>query len=242
MDDHAMDAVGDDRYLTRMRACARAIGREFREPTLVTRQRRLAAQDVELLERGLAAGLIRIDGNYLVTQDPWQGTAWLVEGTPASPCWEYLPHVAAYVELILDHRYPAAAVGFETGDKEMNLDLAVVDDRGSVLVLGEAKAEARQVHALARDVQHFSLDPGKAPPKSQPGSPTGPRREAWKLAHQLWTLRSPYLWLVASGERLALRVSYDETLTLENLGQLPTVADLWPRAFEASIRPRVQAA
>jgi hypothetical protein len=237
-----MDAVGPERYLGRMRACATAIGREFREPPHVTCQRRLAAEDVELLERGLAAGVIRIDGNYIVTQDPWQGTAWLVEGTPASPCWEYLPHIAGYVELILDHAYPAAAVGFETGDKEMNLDLPVVSDRGSVLVLGEAKAEARQVHALARDLQEFRVDPGKAPPKSRPGSPTGTRREAWKLAHQLWTLRSRYLWLVASGERMAFRVSYDETLQLSRLGQLPAVADLWPRGFDSSIRPRVQAA
>lgn len=102
MGDQAMDAAGDNRYLSRMRGCASAIGREFREPALATLQRRVDARDVELLERGLAAGLVRIDGNYIVTQDPWQGTAWLVEGTPASPCWEYLPHVAAYIELILD--------------------------------------------------------------------------------------------------------------------------------------------
>jgi hypothetical protein len=237
-----MEAVSGEHYLGRMRACAAAIGREFREPALVTRQRRLAPEDVALFERGISAGLVRIDGNYIVTRDPWQGTAWLVEGTPASPCWEYLPHVAAYVELILDHGYPAVAVGFETGDSEMNLDVPVVDDRGSVLVLGEAKAEARQVHALARDVQEFGADPGKPSPKSQTGSPAGTRREAWKLAHQLWTLRSPFLWLVASGERLAFRVCYDEGLRLERLGQLPTVADLWPRGFEASVRPKVQAA
>jgi hypothetical protein len=65
-----MDTVGGDRYLSRMRVCARATGREFREPALVTRQRRLAAPDVELLERGPAAGLVRLDGNYIVTQDP----------------------------------------------------------------------------------------------------------------------------------------------------------------------------
>lgn len=124
----------------------------------------------------------------------------------------------------------------------MNLDLAVVDDRGAVLILGEAKAETRQLQALARDVQAFSVDPGKAPAKSQHGSPTGLRREAWKLAHQLWTLGSPYLWLVASGERLAFRVSYEQTLALEQLSRLPTVAALWPRGFEATNRPRIQAA
>ncbi|MDQ1691284.1 MAG: hypothetical protein QOD87_1392 [Pseudonocardiales bacterium] len=132
---------------------------------------------------------------------------------------------------------------FETGDKEMNLNHAVVDDDGgSVLVLGEAMAEARQVQAVARDVKEFNVDPGKARTKSQPGSPSDPRREAWKLAHQLWTLRSPYPWLVASGERLAFRVSYNETLALEHRRQLPTVAALRPRGFETSIRPRVQAA
>jgi hypothetical protein len=78
-----VSAVGDERYLSRMRVCARAIGKEFREPSLVTRERRLAATDVDLVERGVLAGLIRIDGNYVVTQDPWQGTAWLVERPPA---------------------------------------------------------------------------------------------------------------------------------------------------------------
>ena len=84
------------RYLSRMRACAHSIGREFREPDLATRQPRVEAQDVELFERGLAAGLIRIDGNYVMTQDPLQGTAWLVEGKLASSCWEYLSHAAGY--------------------------------------------------------------------------------------------------------------------------------------------------
>jgi hypothetical protein len=146
------------------------------------------------------------------------------------------------VELLLDFSYPPAAVGFETGDSEMNLDLPVVDDNGSVLVLGEAKAEARQIHALAGDVQTFTTDPGKAPSKSQSGSPAGRRREAWKLAHQLWTLRAPFLWLVASGERLAFWVSYDDGLQLAPIVRPPAASALWPSGLQASVRPKVRAA
>jgi hypothetical protein len=236
-----VDVVGAERYLERLRGCAATLGRPFKEPDLGTCQRRLSAADVDLFERGVALGYLRIDGNYLVTSDPWQGTAWLVEGNPASPCWEYLPHAAAYAELILEHQYPANAVGFETGDAEMNLDIPVVDESGAVLVLGEAKAEARQIHALAADVQQFPADPGKAPPKSTPGSPTGPRREAWKLAHQLWSLKAPFLWLVASDERLSFAVDYEAGLSLRRLDRLPPAAELWPKGFdESTTRPRVR--
>jgi hypothetical protein len=177
--------------------------------------------------------------NKLITKDPWQGTAWLVEGNPARPYWEYLPHAAAYTELVLEYDHPAAAVGFETDDSEMNLDLAAVNDRGRVLVLGEAKAEARQVRALATDVLGFSADPGKPPPRSVVGAPSGRYRDAWKLAHQLWTLRPLFLWLVASGERMAFTVNYTAGLVLAGTVRLPAADQLWPNGFAATLRPRV---
>lgn len=235
-----MQVAGVDRYLDRMRSCAGALGRQLREPSARYRQLRLSERDVELFERGLAEGLLRIEGgNRLITSDPWQGTAWLVEGNPAWPCWEYLPHAAAYVELVLDHHYPLAAIGFETDNSEMNLDLAVVAEDGAVLLLGEAKTEASQVRALAADVLQFTSDPGKAPPKSTAGAPAGAQREAWKLAHQLWMLRPPFLWLVASGERLALAVDYQAGLMFTPTSGPPLAAKLWPSGFALNARPRV---
>ena len=111
-------------------SCALSIGRE-----LGTDQGPVSDHEVGRVRRrarhqGLQAGVLRVEGNYLRTLDPHQHTAWLVEGTPAHPCWEYLPHMAAYAELALVHGYPVESLRFETPDSEMNLDLAVVGADG----------------------------------------------------------------------------------------------------------------
>jgi hypothetical protein len=205
--------------------CAASLGRELgpvKERHLATR---LVESDAELVIRGFEAGILRVEGNYLWTADPHQHTAWLVEGAPAHPCWEYLPHMAAYVEMALVHGYPLESLRFETPDQEMNLDLAVVAPNGAVRVLGEVKAEARQVEALALALAGFVTDPGK-PPSVRGGGPQGARREAWKLAHQLWQLRAPWLWLAAAGTRLAFAVSYDNGLHLQPREDFPAVRDV----------------
>jgi hypothetical protein len=63
---------------------------------------RLHEGDAAWFALGVKGGLLRIGAHaYLYTADPHQTTAWLVEGgAVAWPCWEYLPHAAAYVELI----------------------------------------------------------------------------------------------------------------------------------------------
>lgn len=217
-----------DAYLARMEACARAMGRVLAPIEARERLLRLAESDAALVETGFASGLLRIEPpNRVRTADPFQGTAWLVEGDPARLCWEYVPHLAGYVELVTVVGYPVAAVRFETPDAELNLDLVVLDADGRALVVGEVKREDRQLRDLERLLPRFDGDPGKAPPRSAEGAPGGPRREAWKLAHQLWRTRAPYLWLVASGVRRVYDVEYAQRLRLRPRPVLPAAADLW---------------
>lgn len=169
-----------DAYMARMRECARAMSRDLAPMKARHLEIRLVEHDAELAERGFESGLLAIEQpNRVRTADPYQGTAWLVEGDPAHLCWEYLPHLAAYVELVEELGYPASAIRFETPDPELNLDLAVLDPEGKVLVLGEVKAEPRQIASLETLVPSFHGDPGKPLPLSA-GGPHGATREAWK--------------------------------------------------------------
>ena len=223
-------------YLDRMRACAASLGRDFQAPSAQV-QRRVDEQDAIEAEQGFDNGILTIDGRYVRTQDPHQGTAWVVEGNPARPCWEYLPHLAAYVHLIDVLGYPREAVRFETPDKELNLDLAVLAPDGAVRILGELKSEARQLDAIYSLLPEFHGDPGK-PATVRSGGPQGARREAWKLAHQLWATRAEWLWLVAAGARRTFRVSYGDRLALEP-ADLPTAPMLWPSGFPTGGVPRI---
>ena len=168
-----------------------------------------------------------------VTLDPYQETAWLVEGNPARLCWEYLPHLAAYVELIHELEYPRSAVRFETPGSELNLDLAAVDGQGRVLVLGEAKSEPRQLF-LERLLPTFRGDPGKPLPRSATDAPKGPLREAWEAGPSSLGTPAPHLWLVASGERLAYDVVLTDRIDLCRRDRLPSLSDLWPSGWAGS--------
>jgi hypothetical protein len=216
------------------------MGREFAPITTSQASVRLVERDAELAERGFASGLLRIEHpNRVRTADPHQGTAWLVEGDPAHLCWEYLPHLAAYVELVEEYGYPAAAIRFETPDAELNLDLAVLDAAGRVQVLGEVKTEPSQTRSLQTLVPTFAGDPGKPAPVRS-GGPHGAHREAWKLAHQLWVTRAPYLWLAASGFRAAFDVEYDDHIVLCPRAHLPPAGELWPIEL-LGLTPRIPA-
>ena len=214
-------------YLERMAACAAHLGRVLAPVSEKHRLSRLFESDAERVIRGLGNGLLSIVGNYLRTQDPRQATAWMVEGDPAHLCWEYLPHAAAYVELVDELHYPLGSVRFETPESEvgMSLDLVVLDAHGYPVVLGEVKTEAAQINRLAEGVREHVADPGKPPPASR-GGPQGIRREAWKLAHQLWGTRAPWLWLVGAGSRAAYQVTYGDGLSLGQVDALPTATDV----------------
>lgn len=219
-------------YLTLMEQCAAHLGRGLVAPSEKQMTTRLAESDAQLVMRGLDAGIINVDGNYLRSLDPRQATAWLVEGTPAHLCWEYVPHAAAYVELIDDMGLPSGSVRFETPESEgMSLDLAVVSPAGRVLVLGEVKTEPKQIYRLAEGLAGHGADPGK-PASVAGGGPTGLRREAWKLARQLWQTRAPWLWLVAAGCRAGYEVTYEQGLRLTAVEALPSRAQLGELAHD----------
>jgi hypothetical protein len=183
-----------EHYINLLIKLAEAKGRILAPLDPTKLERRFNEADATLFADGLDGGLLSIDAaGYLVTRDPYQATAWLVEGNPAWPCWEYLPHGAAYVELIDCLGFPSWAVRFETPGSEHNIDadLAVLDKTGRVLIMGEAKKEARELDKLLVQLkQYFAVDPGPPPTRHRD-------KAAWKLAHRLWITRAPWLWLVA---------------------------------------------
>lgn len=205
-------------YLELLSELAEAKGRELGTIHPDKAALRLTDHDAGLFAHGVDRGLLRIDGRgYLLTRDPHQATAWLVEGNPCWPCWEYLPHAAAYVELIERHGFPIPSVRFETPEAEHSIDadLAIVDPKGRVVVLGEAKKESRELDRLLEQLPTFAaLDPG--PPGTRE-----PLRAVCKLAHRLWRTRAPWLWLVGPADRRAFEVSY-EPLTLQARPALPS--------------------
>jgi hypothetical protein len=182
---------------------------------------RLHESDAALFNRGMRDGLLRVDERgYLFSSDPHQATAWMVEGGAAAwPCWEYLPHAASYVELIVGLGFPETSVRFETPEREhgLDLDLAVVAADGKVLVVGEAKKTTRELdQLLAAMARHFVADPGR------PVGVSGMAKAAWKLSYRLWVTRAPWLWLVGPSERRALSVTYQPSLVLTPCAALPT--------------------
>ncbi|WP_183093258.1 hypothetical protein [Nocardioides stalactiti] len=211
-------------YLTRLRGCAGREGREFGDISERDRAVRLVEGEARTVEEGFGCGdLVLESASRVQTRDPWQAPAWLVGGDPARPRWEALPQMAAYVEL-LRAGYPAGALRFATTDGELRLDLAAVNEEGQVLVLGVARPEPLQLSKLEALVGTFESDGGR-PARGAPG------RDAQQLAHQLWSTRSPYLWLVAAGARRAFRVRYGRTLTLMPVKDLPSAEELWPFGF-----------
>lgn len=233
------EAVGQVASL--LQACAEHVGRTVPDGFAAAVQARVSESEATLILRGLDTGLLSVEGNYLRTQDPHQGTAWLVEGNPVHPCWEYLPHAAAYVELVEVAAVPPALIRFETPDSEFNLDLAVLTPSGRVALLGEAKAKSSQLDSLLRLLPDYEKsDPGKAAPIAR-GGPTGPRREAWKLAHQLWALRPAVLWLVAPADRRMFALRFRDGGMFPELIETPMDQVDLPRDAGSGDTPRIAA-
>ena len=146
--------------------------------------------------------------------------------------WKSLPQLAAYVEL-LRAGYPEGAVRYATPDSELDLDLAVVNDDGQVLLLGVARAEPMELAKLEALVSTFeNTGEGLRPLPGVPG------REPQQLAYQLWSTRAPYLWMVAAGTRRLFRVHYGRTIKLTRNRVLPMPEELWPFGFEGPT-PRI---
>jgi hypothetical protein len=179
-------------------------------------ERRLTDQDCDAVFAGIELGLIawRPGGRFdtLDRPRPPRGRWWLIErdGDTRRPCWEFVPQLAAYVELIRDHEYHRSRVLFDTPQSALQLDLSVLGDDGSVVVLGEAKKEATDLNKLEIGLLAHQVEEPE------------PRRgdESRQLAWRLWVTRAPYLWLIGPSDRRAYRVDY-EPLALTRLEDLP---------------------
>jgi hypothetical protein len=184
-------------------------------------ERRITDSDVAALSEGVDLGLVSWRSPmYFDTLDrprPPKGRWWLAErdGGSRRPCWEFVPQLAAYVELIRDYGYHRHRVLFDTPQAALQLDLAVLDDEARVRVLGEAKKESKDLDSLERGLlTHLDEQP-------QPKRGDEPRQLAWRL----WATRASHLWLVGPSDRRAFEVSYSP-LRLRRIEALPTAAEL----------------
>jgi hypothetical protein len=132
---------------------------------------------------------------------------------------EYLPQLAAYADLVLRLGYPPERVLFELPARSLQLDLAVLDDAGRVVVLGEAKRDNRMLDKLhAACLARFS----DACPDD-----TSKKRgdEARQLSWRLWTVAPEYTWLIGPGRRDAYRTQ-TSPLRLTPIAALPAAEAL----------------
>jgi hypothetical protein len=192
-------------------------------PDLLPTPNVIADADLVLFFEGLDSGLISLErgGRFNTLDRPTPGGRWALLSRSREGGWynaEYLPQLAAYVELIGRLGYPAGRVLFELPPRSLQLDLAVLTDAGTVAVLGEAKRAATMLDSLATAVrQRFG--------HAQPGEDSKRRGdEARQLAWRLWLTRTPYLWLVGPGVRQAYRCAYDP-LVLHRIPSLPTATE-----------------
>ena len=177
---------------------------------------KIADEDLRLFFQGVEMGLISLErGVRFNTVDrARRGGRWGLISRGKLGGWynaEYLPQLAAYVEAIAKLGYPASRVFFELPDIALKIDVAVLDDQGKVVILGEAKRRSDMLDRLVEEIQrHYNeRNPGKEA-----------RNEARQLAWRLWQTRAPFLWLIGPGDRHAYSVGYDP-LTLKRLPSLP---------------------
>jgi hypothetical protein len=181
----------------------------------------IAGDDLRLFFLGCHKGLITVErGARFNTLDrPQAGGRWGLLSRAEGGGWfnaEYLPQIAAYVNAIAELGYPSERVLFELPDQALKLDLAILDDEGKIVVLGEAKRALRMLDNLISIVlrDYRDADPG-------PEGRNEPRQLAWRL----WRTRAPYLWLIGPGDHRAYKVSYGP-LCLERIPRLPAASDM----------------
>jgi hypothetical protein len=194
-------------------------------PNLIPTPNVIDHADLVLFFEGLQAGLIRLErgGKFNTLDRPMPGGRWSLLSRSRDGGWynaEYLPQLAAYVELVRHLGYPPDRVLFELPPASLQLDLAVLTDQGTVTILGEAKRAAGMLDPLIHAVrQRFS--------RTQPGEQTRRRGdEARQLAWRLWLTRTPYLWLVGPGVRHAYRCTVDNQLQVDPIPSLPSAGEL----------------
>ena len=180
--------------------------------------------DVHLFFQGVEGGLVTIRrGARFNTYDrPTSAEHWGLLSRAEQGGWynaEYLPQIAAYVDAIVNLGYPKERVLFELPPAALQLDLAILDDRSRVVILGEAKRDTPALTVLREGVlDRFS--------RAAPGPETTKRGdEQRQLAWRLWTVRPAITWLIGPGHREAFTTKTNP-LRLSSLPDLPAAADL----------------
>ncbi len=164
--------------------------------------------------------------SWMGASTPWTGPTpqgrWaLLSRSAEGGCFnaEYVPQIAAYVEAILDLGYPHERVLFELPAKSLQLDLAILDDDGSVRVLGEAKRSTPALSTLRRGVVGRFSDKAPAVEPKRRGD------EQRQLAWRLWTVGPEITWLIGPGHREAFQTAL-APLRLSSLPQRPPARHL----------------
>ena len=180
--------------------------------------------DVALFDEGRAAGLITVlrGGRFNTLDRPTPQGRWGLLSRSRDGGWynaEYLPQIAAYVDAILHLGYPAGRVLFELPTSALQLDLAILDDAGRVVVLGEAKRDTKMLTSLRAAVETRYT-------RAAPDMTTA-KDEARQLAWRLWTVEPDFTWLIGPGHREAFATKFAPLeLSPTDGARLPTAADL----------------
>jgi hypothetical protein len=148
----------------------------------------ISEDDVRLFFLGLEHGTVTLSrGARFNTLDrPRAGGRWGLLSREKTGCRynaEYLSQIAAYVHAILELGYPSERVLFELPHFALKLDLAILNDYGTVVVLGEAKRTVSRLARILAEVQarYSDADPGEQG-----------RNEARQLAWRLWQTKASH--------------------------------------------------
>jgi hypothetical protein len=180
--------------------------------------------DLELFFEGIDHDLISLHrgGKFNTADRPKPAGHWSLLCRSRDGGWynaEYLPQLAAYVELITRLEYPKERVLFELPGRALNLDLAVLDDDNRVVVLGEAKRSVPMLEKLLLSMADRFV--------ALPPSPETKKRgdEARQLAWRLWTVKPSYILLAGPGVRRGYECTV-APLHLTRLADLPRATAL----------------
>lgn len=192
--------------------------------SLIPTPNEIHEDDVALFEEGCEAGLISVlrGGRFNTLDRPTAGGHWGLLSRSRQGGWynaEYLPQIAAYVDAILHLGYPAGRVLFELPGAALQLDLAILDDTGRVVVLGEAKRDTAMLATLRANVEdrYTATAPDMSTVKD----------EVRQLAWRLWTVAPDYTWLIGPNHRPAFETRTSPLrLKPTSGGRLPPAVNL----------------
>jgi hypothetical protein len=192
--------------------------------TLIPTPNKIDEGDAQLFWDGVDAGIIELrrGGRFNTADRPTTDGRWGALSRSQRGGWfnaEYLPQIAAYVDAVLGLGYPHERVLFELPASAMRLDLAILDDAGRVVVLGEAKRDVGMLATLRDSMIRRFADAAPGEDSKRRGD------EARQLAWRIWTVEPDYIWLIAPGRRDAFRCR-TAPLHLEPLQGLPPAGHL----------------